>query len=197
MKAVFYTFKSIAINCQIWHVLFSIVFQEMVQAGSWIGIHINDECHVPYTCCLLRYPPSPFIFLSGLRRTHLATVLEAISLTLDSVGCTELGLSGNSLDSLVDMVLNQSSQVCTVNTVQIVTTYCVQGHLSAYRLNQVDSNPLLVPHECYSLVPSEGPSKNAESRSKGEEIFGVNPLPTLEKFTFNVCKFVFVRLILK
>lgn len=80
-------------------------------SGYWLCMHISDQCHAPYTCYILLRPPSPYLFLTGVRKAHLVTLLEAISLTLDSVGYTEMDLSGKDLKSLIELVCNQHSQV--------------------------------------------------------------------------------------
>lgn len=76
-------------------------------------MHISDQCHAPYTCYILRCPPSPTLFMAGVRRSHLVTLLEAISLTLNSVGYVEMDLTGKHLFSLIELVCNQYSQVST------------------------------------------------------------------------------------
>ena len=69
--------------------------------------------------------------------------------------------------------------------------------MSAYRLNQVDPNPLLVASRL-SLPTPATPSHDqgeeddrVDGRAKrcklaSEETFGKNPLPTVENFTFKV-----------
>lgn len=89
--------------------------QEMVQilngSGYWLCMHINDGCLAPYTCYILRCPPSPVLFVAGMRKSHLVTLLEAICLALDSTGYSHLDLSGKNLESLMELVCNQHSQV--------------------------------------------------------------------------------------
>ena len=69
--------------------------------------------------------------------------------------------------------------------------------MSAYRLNQVDPNPLMVASRLPLPTPAtpshdqEEEDNDATSRAKrcklaSEETFGKNALPTIENFTFKV-----------
>ena len=94
--------------------------QEMIQvwkpSGYWVCMHIQDKCLLSYTCYLVRCPPSPFLFVTGVKKTHLATVLEAVSLALNSTGYSHMDLSGKHLQSLMDLACNQHSQVMASQT---------------------------------------------------------------------------------
>lgn len=80
--------------------------------GCWLCMHIADNCLAPYTCYIFRQPPSPVLFLAGVRKTHLVTLLEALCLTLNSVSYKEVDLTSKNLLSLLELVCNQHSQVC-------------------------------------------------------------------------------------
>lgn len=74
-------------------------------------MHISDQCRSPYTCYILLCPPSPTLFVAGVKRGHLVILLEAINLTLGGDSYVQMDLSGKHLFSLMDMVCNQYSQV--------------------------------------------------------------------------------------
>ena len=176
-------------------------------SGHWLCLRIQDERQPPYTCFIFHSPPTPFLFLSGIKKAHLALVLEAVTLALDCHGCTDLELSGRNLNSLVELAIHQHSQVselvneqnnsCTQYMTQLhnncKTTHVAQGPYSAYRLNKVDPNPLLVvaKRRCQRDLDNENRCVNGlseeDKRKAANDAFGDNPLPVLEKFTFKVC----------
>ena len=107
----------------------------------WMCLHFEDSTLAPYSCFVLRYPPTPFILLAGVKKKHIKCIMEvhvhtftspkyntsiylykqeavvplflmqALSLTLECAGWSETELSGRSLDSLLDLLTNQYSQV--------------------------------------------------------------------------------------
>ena len=80
-------------------------------SGCWFCLHIDDRHLVPYTCYVVRKPPSPFMFVAGARKKHLPTLVEALSMAFSSVSCTDMQLTSKNLSSLIDLVSNQHSQV--------------------------------------------------------------------------------------
>ncbi len=87
--------------------------QELMLSGIWLCLHISDKSLQPYTCYIVRYPPSPFLFVTGVRKTHLHPLMEAICLILDSSTCTLMDIAGKDLESVRSLVSDQHSQVHT------------------------------------------------------------------------------------
>ena len=87
------------------------MIQELLYSGVWLCLHIKDRSLCPYTCYVVRYPPSPMLFVTGVRKTHLDPLMEAICLTLDNSSCTLMDITGKDLDSLRTLVFDQHSQV--------------------------------------------------------------------------------------
>jgi hypothetical protein len=142
----------------------------------WLALHIGGQGRVAsYTCYMVRCPLTPCVLLAGVKKPHLTIILDALCLT---VGCSQwrdMELCGRSLSSLLDLMLNQASQ----------------GPYSAYRLNQKDPNPLLAVRRKRSRhhqgCSSTGSETDKRLKAAAESVFGTNPLPKLDKFTFKVC----------
>ena len=83
-------------------------------SGHWLCLHIAEEGVLPYSCFVLHSPPNPFLLVAGVRKKHLLCILEALSLALESAGWQDVGLTGRHVDSLLDLLINQHSQVSTV-----------------------------------------------------------------------------------
>ena len=73
------------------------MLQELRASGIWLCLHIHDRSVPPYTCYVVRYPPSPMLFVTRVRPGHLVPLMEALSLALDSSKCTLLEIVGKDL----------------------------------------------------------------------------------------------------
>lgn len=145
--------------------------ESLHSSRHWLCLHMTDGGQTPYTCFLLRLPPTPFVLIAGMRKRHLQCVMEALSLSLECRGWRDAQLSGRRPDALLDLLLHQHSQ----------------GKYSSFRLNQKDPNPLLAvaKRRCYEKENTELQPLQ-KRRHVAEETFGTNPLPKLEKFTFQL-----------
>ena len=72
---------------------------------------------LPYSCFVLHSPPTPFLLVAGVRKKHLLCILEALSLALESAGWQDMGLTGRHVDSLLDILINQHSQVSVLHSI--------------------------------------------------------------------------------
>jgi hypothetical protein len=136
----------------------------------WLALHIVGRGHTSYTCHIIRCPLSPCVLLAGVRKQHLSWILDALCLTIECVEWGDTELSGRSLNSLLDLLLNQASQ----------------GPYSAYRLNQKDPNPLLAVRRKRHRLQHDYHSEQGKRLKAAEDTFGTNPLPKLERFTFKL-----------
>ena len=97
--------------------------QELVDAtrcsGHWLCLHIAEEGLAPYSCFILHNPPAPFLLTANMRKKHLLYIMEALSLALEGSGWAEVGLTGHHVDSLLDLMINQHTQVSSTFTTSV------------------------------------------------------------------------------
>ena len=117
----------------------------MRSSGHWLCLHIVEEGVLPYSCFVLHSPPTPFLLVAGVRKKHLSCILEGLSLALECAGWQDMGLTGHHVDSLLDLLINQHSQVSV--------------HHSIIRPDQKIHRPLTV-HSVPTLQVSEKPDIN-------------------------------------
>lgn len=117
----------------------------MRSSGHWLCLHIVEEGVLPYSCFVLHSPPTPFLLVAGVRKKHLSCILEGLSLALECAGWQDMGLTGRHVDSLLDLLINQHSQVSV--------------HHSIVGPDQMIHRPLTV-HSVPTLQVSEKPDIN-------------------------------------
>lgn len=102
------------------------------QTCYWLCVRIEDQRMAPYTCYLVRRPPSPLLFVNRVKKRHLGPLLEAVCQALGSTGLTDMDLAGKELDSLIELAANQHSQVCCTLWASVVLGVCVVGVVDLY-----------------------------------------------------------------
>ncbi|XP_033105120.1 centromere protein N-A-like [Anneissia japonica] len=125
----------------------------------WFHVAIQDSQH-PRACfmpsnsvLIVHYPHSHYVMVTSIKAAYKDFVMQALMNSLECTEIRELQLSGQSLDSLADMVLNRSSQ----------------GDFSQYRHNKVDENPL-VPRKSRKRTIADTSEELLDGRISRENI---------------------------